>query len=560
MSELSFAALRPDGTVVDSFTFERTSTGVGVTAREDVEAGVRVERPVSGEWLVPGVFYGENRDAHCTRIYPRYTPGHVDVTRMESDSWSFRADRCATPAVFAGATGLATSERSPVGQSGIGFALRGERPVVELHFPYREEPLRYDGSETPEPADIQTYRWHAGERVELAFTAPDDRSVLRELSDEESSSVGIEEAAALAAHGLHRWHFLTEPPRLIETATFDGAPDRDEMHVSWVSGVPYAYALLRHGLRVGNDDYVAAAEAVIDAVAANLAPGGTFWARWMPQRGWTTGWHPDRTRLHARTLADATLFMLRAAKLRERPVWRAAARSNLDVVLGAQRGDGALPGAHRVDTGAAASWDGTAGMAWIPALVDAGETDAARRAGDYFAQFDYWYGAPEDVDLAPTSEDGYAAVMAYVALEDWENAQRAADWMLTFRYTYDVAFPEGTPLHERGFKTSGTDQASPANQHLHCFGLVCLTEMARLAQAVDDDYYLRTTRQNLASCRQFIAHDDGDLGARRGMMPERFFQTDCFGPKGTLDPLSHAWCIGVLLDACEAALEVPELR
>ncbi len=32
------------------------------------------------------------------------------------------------------------------------------------------------------------------------------------------------------------------------------------------------------------------------------------------------------------------------------------------------------------------------------------------------------------------------AVMAFVALEDWEAARRAADWMLTFRYTYDVAF------------------------------------------------------------------------------------------------------------------------
>ena len=150
--------------------------------------------------------------------------------------------------------------------------------------------------------------------------------------------------------------------------------------------------------------------------------------------------------------------------------------------------------------------------------------------------------------------------MAYVALEDWENARRAADWMLTFRYTYDVAFPEHTPLAELGFRTSGADQASPANQHLHCFGLVCVQEMVRLARALDDDYYLRTTRHNLVSCRQFIACEDGDLGARRGMMPERLFQTDCLGPKGTLGPLSHAWCIGVLLDACETALESPELR
>jgi hypothetical protein len=27
-----------------------------------------------------------------------------------------------------------------------------------------------------------------------------------------------------------------------------------------------------------------------------------------------------------------------------------------------------------------------------------------------------------------------------------------------------------------------------------------------------------------------------------------------------LGPLSHAWCIGLLLDACETALEIPALQ
>ena len=571
MSELTFAALRGDGTVVDSFEFERTSAGVVVTAREEVDAGIRVERRLPSttdpRWLVPGVFYGENRVEACTRIYPRYTPGRVDVGRMESDAWSFRADRCATPAVFADGGALVTTEESPVGQAGVGFADDDGRPVLRLHFPYREEPLRYDGSETPVAPDIRTYRWHAGERVQLEFAVHDDAEHVRVLRDlrrahDDPSWIGIEGAADLAAHGLHRWHYRIDPARLIETAAFDRDPagDRDDMHVSWVSGVPYAYALLRHGLRVGNAAYVEAAEAVIDGVARNRTPGGTFWARWTPDRGWATGWHHDRNRLHARTLADATLFMLRAANLCDRGLWRDAARANLDVALRTQRDDGALPAAHRVDTGDAASWEGTAGIAWIPPLVEAGELAAARRGGEYFAQFDHWYGAPEDVDLAPTSEDGYAAVMAFVALEDWETARRAADWMLTFRYTYDVAFPEHTLLGTYGFKTRGADQASPANQHLHSFGLICLPEMVSLARATDDDFYLSTTRENLACFRQFIAREDGDFNAMRGMVPERFYQTDCFAEKGMIGPLSHAWCVGVLLYACEAALDVPELQ
>jgi hypothetical protein len=541
------SALAPDGSAVDGFSFDgRTVTYDG---GEPVDAGIRISLELAAtddpQWLVPGVFYGENRPAECTRIFPRFTPGSVDSARMESDAWSFRADRCATPAVFARGGGLVTRERSPLGQAGVGFAEREGRRVIWLDFPYREEPLAYDGSETPAPADVQTYRWQPGEQVTLEFeqNGGDWRSVLRPRERlSEAAWVSVEEAAALAAHGLYRWHYKEDPPRLIETRSFDTREERDHMHVSWVSGAPYAYALLRHGRRVGNDEYVRAADAVLDHIAANLAPAGIFWPQWTRDRGWTWGWHSDHSRAHSRTLADAALFMLRAGR-------DEAARSNIDVVLRAQRRDGALPSALHLETGDAVSWDGTAGMSWIPALVEAGEVDAAQRAGAYFAQFDHWCGAPEDVDLAPTSEDGYAALMAFVALEDWETARRAADWLLTFRYSYDVDFPRGSVLGEHDFRSLGADQASPANQHLHAFGLICLPELMRLGEP-----YRTSALQNLECFRQFIARRDGDFGARRGMAAERYLQTDCFGPKGTLDPLSHAWSIGVLLYACEALL------
>jgi hypothetical protein len=551
-------ALAPDGSRVEGFAFDGTST-VTYGGAAPVDAGIRLslELPPTDDpgWLVPGLFYGENRPEACTRIFPRFTPGRVDVPRMESDAWSFRADRCATPAVFARGGGLVTTEMSRLGQSGVGFAHRGGRPRIWLDFPYREEPLRYDGSETPGPPDVRTYSWRPGESVTLPVerTDGDWRAALRRANSEPQAPaaawVSVEDAAELAAWGLHRWHYEPDPPRLVHACSFDGTEVRDHMHVSWVSGVPYAYALLRHGRRVGNDEYVAVAESVLDHIAGNLTPGGTFWPQWTRDRGWTWGWHPNHDRAHARTLADAALFMLRAGGR-----WDAAARANVDVALRTQRDDGALPAAHSIATGDALDWKGTAGMAWIPALVAAGHVDEARAAGEYFRRFDTWYGAPEDVDLAPTSEDGYAAVMAFVALEDWETACRAADWMLTFRYTYDVAFPPGTTLGDLGFRSRGADQASPANQHLHAFGLVCLPELLRLADATGDELYRRTALENLDCFRQCLARYDGDFGARRGMAAERYLQTDCFGPKGTLDPLSHAWSVGVLLLACEELL------
>jgi hypothetical protein len=556
------SALAPDGTPVDGFAFD--GSRVRWSGDAPVEAGIRVELELAAvddpKWLVPGVFYGENRPEACTRIYPRWVPAHVDLERMESHTWGFRADRCATVAVLTEGAGLATAEVSPLGQAGVGLSQHDGRRRIWLDFPYREEPLRYDGSNTPAPPDVLTYRWVPGEEVELDFRElghGDHARLLREAEQPfvDPAWVEVEDAAALAAWGLRRWHYKPDPPRLMETAAFDrdafgDRGDRDHMHVSWVSGAPYAYALLRHGRRVGNDGYVAAAEGVLDHIASNLTPGGTYWAQWTASKGWTTGWHPDPSRLHARTLADAALFMLRAGGR-----WEASARSNIAVAVRTQREDGALPAAHHVETGDAVDWQGTAGLAWVPALVEAGELDAARRAGAYYAQFDTWYGAPEDVDLAPTSEDGYAAVMAFVALEDWENARRAADWLLTFRYTYDVAFSEQTMLGRYDFRTRGADQASPANQHLHAFGLICVPEMLRLAEATGDDLYRRATVENLACFRQFIAREDGDFDAYRGMASERFYQTDCFQAKGMLLTLSHAWSVGVLLLGCEDALE-----
>ena len=121
---LRFSALAPDGSPVDGFVFDGNM--VTYNGAAPVDAGIRVERMLpptdDPQWLVPGVFYGENRPERCTRIFPRYTPGHVDVERMESDAWSFRADRCATPAVFARGSGLVTEEVSPLGQAGVGFA------------------------------------------------------------------------------------------------------------------------------------------------------------------------------------------------------------------------------------------------------------------------------------------------------------------------------------------------------------------------------------------------------------------------------------------------------
>ena len=575
------------------------------TGDEPADGAVLVEAPVHGAddpwWLIPGAFYGENRPADNARAFPRFEIGadtREQLDALVSDTWEFRADRAATPAVFAwagpgrGGVALATDETSALGLTGLGLshdAVWGDA-TVSLRFPFREFPVTYYGDANPRPAEQATHRFGPGDTVELSvrvFALDASRHayapVLRALHAEtapkapQSPWVDVETAADLTAEGLLTWHYDPEPGVLLETVGFDRevsgrdglTVDRQAMHVGWVSGIPWAYALLAHGRRTGREAEVDAARRVIDFITASLSPSGTFWGVWYRDHGWSQSWTELKGGLHSRTLAEATLFLLRAHALDPHPQWEHAIRSNLEVIVGRQRADGNLGSVHHAETGEVLSWSGASGLTWIAALVEAADRDerylpAALAAGRYYEQFvdrEFLHGAPEDVDLAPTSEDGYAAVMAYVALHratgdaHWlDVARRAADWMLTFRYTYDVSFPQHTLLGAYGFRTRGADNASPSNQHLHAYGLVCTAELRELSAALGDPHYAERADETLACFRQFIAREDGDFNAYRGMVSERYYQTACFQPKGMLLTLSHAWSVGVTLLACEQTL------
>lgn len=586
-------------------------TGLTVNVRwtgsEPVERGVRIGLDLGSDadvphWLIPGLFYGENRPIACRRRFPRYERGTRDPGGMTCETWSFRADRAATPAVFGWSGGrmamISVEETSALGPAGIGFEGSGDRTAVWADLPYREEPIAYRGYDAPDAPEVLTHAWRPGEAAVLAVgiaVGGGDRHgyapLLRALHAEQAVIpkpwVSVGEAAELSADGLLAWHYHSEHRALYETASFEreldgsagGAGDRPHMHVGWVSGAPWAAQLLAWGRRIGSDAHVRAGTDVLDHIAENLSPGGTFWAEWTLERGWGTGWSPTGT-IHANTIGQATLFYLRALAAEDEPGvrhpgWEAAVRSNLDALCARQRDDGNLGTYHDAVTGTVSEWDGAGGLIWIAALLDGaarfGEPRyraAAERAGGHYRAYvddELIYGAPEDVHLAPTSEDGYNAVIGFTALHrstgdpEWlDVARRAADWTLTWRYSYDVRFEEHTILARYGLGTTGTDQASPANQHLHHFGLLCGPELVELSRITGDDHYRARAAEALAAWRQFVARRDGDFNAMRGMVSERFYQTDCFRAKGSLLPLSHAWTGGVLLFACLAALEDPD--
>jgi hypothetical protein len=598
----------------------RTLT-VTATAETAWEGRLRAEFSFPAQdpwWLIPGLFYGDNRPEGQRRLYPRYQAGAEDAATLTSSHWSFRADRAATPVVFAWgdgqAWGLAADHATAAGLTGLGFAGGHGLATLHLDFPYAEAPWTYYGDAEPRPPLAATLALGAGQSVTLTARlirlAPDRHAyapVLRALHAEAvpanplSPWVSVEEAAGLTAYGLRRWHFDPDPGVLLETAAFDRclpSVDRQAMHIAWVSGIPWAFALLRHGRRTGQADETGAAIQVLDFCADAISPSGFFWGTWYRGRGWRGAWTEEKDAVHARTLGEATLFLLRAwlaeqARGIAHPAWEAAVRSNLLSALAVQRQDGSFGALYDAHTGSVLRWDGAAGLMWIPALVEAAEhwpdqstpdesrpggstpgvsgaqraewLAAAARAGEFYAQFtdrEFIHGAPEDVDLAPTSEDGFNAVMAYTALARatgaarWlDLARRSADWMLTFRYSYNVSFEPETLLGDYRCATRGADQASVSNQHLGNYGLICLRELRALSAALGDPHYAERADEQLAAFRQFVARRDGDFNAMKGMQSERYYQTECFAPKGSLLTLSHAWCLGATLLACEDVLE-----
>jgi hypothetical protein len=552
-------------------------------------------------WLVPGMFYGENRPKNSTRLYPRFVPQRAeDDDLFTSPYWAFRGDRLPVPAVLARLgdgrwVGLSTAAEGPYGQNGVTFGYDRDRhqAYIGLNLPYVEAPIAYTTGVRDPTYEAEVMRLAAGESATFEFFLfagpPEPHSYdrfIRELYARYAAGsrlnpwVGLDEAAELTAYGLYRWHYAPHDRALYETVAFDREGydgDRRHMHVGWVSGVPYAYALYRHGRRRGNPAYVHASLDIIDHILDGMAPAGILYGEWTQEQGFRPGWTGASGAVHTRTLGEAMWFLIRTLEAEQaagvaHARWAAAIRSHLSFLADIERDGNFGTYYDPARRGRVLRWDGTGGMIWIPALIAAsrafGEPQwlaLAEKAGRYYqtaVERGELYGAPEDVDRSPSSEDGYNAVIAYLHLYEatqdstWLRlAQMSAAWTLTFRWTHNLAFPPETILGAYGFCTRGADLASPANNHLHSYGLLAVPEFLRLARYTHDDYVWQRTRDHVACFLQFVARRDGDFNALRGMVGERYYQTDWAQPKGKILALSHAWCVGLLLYAAECLIE-----
>ncbi|MBN1901229.1 hypothetical protein JW926_07900 [Candidatus Sumerlaeota bacterium] len=578
------------------FQFRLNLTNRAVPGAYGFSVYFRTRARGTPRFLVPGVFYKHNRLPATKRIYPGLVMDDSEIKDLFlSRHWAFRSDRAAEPAVFGWTERLsfvlATQTAFEKGQSGLRFSADKDFVTIGLNFPYREEPVKYSFChESGNAPEFTFFYLQRGESFPLYFdfgVAPHDlhfyASFLRLIHERKRQAptnawLEADQACRILAEGLYRWHYDEKEAVLWETCAFDkyfgkrdSYVDRFNMHLAWVSGAPSAMSLLWYGRSTGNQSFINAGTRVLDKVASGIAPLGTFYPCWMAGKGWTCGWNTEDNLIQARTAAETTLFLLRAYRMELKygvihPNWIHAVKKSLEFALSIQSSDGNFGSYYDMERGNVVEWDGAAGILWIAPLAGAAVSlnkkeyrDAAIKAGDYYARFlfdEFICGAPETAPLSPTSEDGYNALICYLLLTETTHddkwlklAKRAADWFLTFRFTYNSPLPPFSILNAYNFHTKGGDVSSPADQCLHSYGLICHPELMRLGKYLEDDYYIHRATEHLEFAHQFIARDDGDFGARKGMLPGQFYHTDWWQPKGHLLSLSHAWRAGLILYA-----------
>lgn len=586
-----------DGVSICSVTLKNT-TDKPVSLRYTFALDFAIDR--NARFLVPAVLYKENRPSKSvSSSYPRYdyTGGdpQIEDCSFVSNYWGFRSDRTSLPIVYYFhddfTAALSTDELFSKGMTGVWFEGSKDRTAIALNFPYTEEPrvnVRYRANDP----EYKLFELGVNEEIHLSFQISLANGGLHNYSqtmrkyyfDNLSTNklkpwFSPEKGAELAAYGLLNEHYDAENSMLYETVAFDrvvnlvaeGKADRKHMHVAWVSGAPYAFFLLQYGYKVNNQDYYKAGVSVIDKICTGISPCGLLWSQYTLEKGWDSGWNPKPNQTQARTSAECVLFLIRAYCYEKEhgivhDCWLQVIQKCLNFAVAIQREDGNFGSYYNAYDGTCEEWEGCAGMAFIAPLLEYEKIqhneaymEAAYRAGSYYEAFlndEYIFGAPEDVHLGPTSEDAYVALISYMALYEKQHtasalnlAKKAADLIMTFRFAYNVHFDKQTILGIYDYRTRGGDVASPCNNHLHNYGLICVGELFRLFEYTNDKYYLYQALDSIYFCQQFVARENGDFGACKGMMSEQYYYTDWWQGKGSVLGLSHTWCLGFVIHA-----------
>lgn len=162
---------------------------------------------------------------------------------------------------------------------------------------------------------------------------------------------------------------------------------------------------------------------------------------------------------------------------------------------------------------------------------------ALERAAKYYGTLvdkDEYYGDTLDAD---TFDRESGQVLFHMFLDLYENnpkseyldkAKRAADFLLTWIWQYNVVFPDTTLLYKKSFHTSGLTSVSVAHHHLDFYGLQIGYDFLRLWRITHHELHRSMGLKMIYACKQLIATADDFLGRGaeyEGWQPEQINHT-----------------------------------
>jgi len=155
-----------------------------------------------------------------------------------------------------------------------------------------------------------------------------------------------------------------------------------------------------------------------------------------------------------------------------------------------------------------------------------------------------------------------------------EQAKLAADWTLTWTYTWDVGLRSGTLLDAAGFRSSGMNDVSVQNRCLHVYTPAAeINKLSTLlgaagASAEAEFYRAQARRMLIPQVRTVSRIEERWGGEQDGEQPEQYLQTNYVHyswdpvtsvPRGGIGrlfvPWMTCWVMSVCLDFLEGADE-----
>lgn len=438
--------------------------------------------------------------------------------------------------------------------------------------------------------------------------------------------LGVAEAANTAFHGIRAWHWIDDPGYTVYTAAFDRSAEFNANNrgqslgwhfeaLGFVGGFFVAFALLWYGQRFNNPDATSMARRLMarwireaptdwgffrtsyhpgpaktpNGLFSNPAAVGTANSDPTGQSKFYGSCWFGQKHLHARTTSDASMYLARCLRLipptdPEYTTMREVLRKSLEAAVGVQRPDGRFGQVYELETRSICQDIGAGGVLWMAAFGEAIPLftddpafqellrDAVLRAGDGYAPDldDAWLvGAPEDTSVAPNSESGDCFMLAYEACyalapnaRNLERYRRSAEWMLSWRRTFNSRFHPRSQLGAFNFRTAGADLASSQNNQVHMWGIHSLASLYKLSRLTGDSYFAARADDHWGFAGQLLCTVPGQWNGQRGMCSEQFYCSDwsiwdAWDPtiyheqKGTIMGFSHLWCVAFFILAAE---------